>query len=247
MSRRGMSGVLLIVIALVPLAFIIDFALLFVSFPDALKYVGIIDVPIFTVIAVAIVLSRRRQSLSVQMRDPLTTALDKLRERNGGRRAPGINDSNPPSNETEEEEAEVFMEGTDVENHAQQVNEILQRMKAREIDLGAGPIPEVEAREPSGIVESVESTKEQTPAPHMVSKSDVTKQQTATPEKISKSNGKVKNYSLSPDKLMAPAFICRCRHPHRFVCLTCGMTTEQAAKNSKTHWVEWVPEMGSTP
>jgi len=248
MSRRGISGVLLLVVALVPLALIIDFALLYVSLPDAPKYVGIIDVPIFVVIAVAAVLSRRRRSpLVEQMKAPPATALDKLRERNGGRRAPGLNSHSPPLNETEEEEAEVFMEGTNVESHAQQVDEILQRMKAKEIDLGAGPIPEIEAREPSEIVEPGESVGEPPNEPEKVPKSYASKEQTTEPKKVEKSKGKEKNYTLSPGKLKTPAFICRCGHAHRFVCLTCGMTTEQAAKSTKTHWVEWVSEMGAMP
>ena len=247
MSRRGISTLLLVVVALLPLAIVIDSALLVASFPDAPKYVGIIDVPIFVFIAVAAVLSRRRKSPLDEKNVSPTTALDKLRERNGGRRAPGSNSHSPPLNEAEEEEAEVFMERTYVESHAQQVNEILQRMKAKEIDLGAGPIPEIEAREPSEIVEPGESVDEQPNEPEKVPRFDASKKQITEPKKVEKSKGKEKNYTLSPGKLKAPAFICRCGHAHRFVCLTCGMTTEQAAKSTKTHWVEWVSEMGAMP
>jgi len=248
LNRYGMSGLLLMVVALVPLVLIIDFALLYVSFADAPKYVGVIDVPIFVAIAIAVVLSRRRKSLTVEEKKaPPTTAIDKLRERNGGRRAQESNDHSLQINEAEKGEAEVFFEGAGTENHARQVDQVLQRMKAKEIDLGVGPIAEIEGREPSEIVEPGEPADEKTTELAEVPKSKPAKEQITEPKKVEKSKGKVKNYSLSPDKLQAPAFICRCSHAHRFVCLTCGMTTEQAAKNSKTHWVEWVPEMGAMP
>ena len=54
-------------------------------------------------------------------------------------------------------------------------------------------------------------------------------------------------YQTSPQKLKAPAFMCRCGHPHRFVCLTCGMTTERALKKKGMRWLEWLPEMGALP
>ena len=60
------------------------------------------------------------------------------------------------------------------------------------------------------------------------------------PIKVSK-----KDYAKSPEKLKVPAFVCRCGHPHRFVCLNCGMTLEKASKKKGMHWVEWVPEMGA--
>ena len=54
-------------------------------------------------------------------------------------------------------------------------------------------------------------------------------------------------YSRSPERMNLPAFLCSCGHPHRFVCLACGMTVEKALNAKGTRWVEWLPEMGSRP
>jgi hypothetical protein len=229
MNRRGISGTLLAVAGLVPLALIIDFALLYVSFPNATEYLVFIDVPIFAGIGAILFMSRRRAQRTEKKEPPPTSALDKLKERNGGRRAPTESAKSILDND-EEGEAEVFMQTLDVEKSASDVDQILQRIKARDMDLGVGPIPEVEAREPPEIVEQGR------PVPQQV-----------TAEKKAKFNGKTKDYALSPEKLKVPAFICRCGHPHRFVCLTCGLTAEVAVKKSKMHWVEWVPEMGARP
>jgi len=220
---------LLMIVALIPLALIIDFALLYASFPDAPRYVGIIDVPILVVVSVAFVLSRMRKTQSVEQKAvPPTSALDKLRERNGGRRAP-TRSAKPILDRHEEEEAEVFLETPDVEKRSQDIDETLQRMKARDMNLGVGPDPEIEAR-PQPIIVKPEPSAER-----------------VTLESETRPKGKIKNYVFSPAKLKVPAFVCRCGHPHRFVCLTCGLTAEQAAKKSKMHWVEWIPEMGALP
>ena len=217
------------IVALIPLAFVVDFALIYASVPDALRYVGVIDVPVFVVILVAWILSQRRKTILVEQKAVLqTTALDKLRERNGGRRAP-VTSAKSILDKDEKNEAEVFLETPDVEKRVQAVDETLQRMKARELTLGSGPDPEVEARPQPIIVESEPSAIRLMLEPE------------------TKPKGKSKNYVLTPDKLKVPAFVCRCGHPHRFVCLTCGLTAEQAVKKGKTHWVEWVPEMGALP
>jgi len=62
-----------------------------------------------------------------------------------------------------------------------------------------------------------------------------------------KPSEKSKNYLLSPEKLKVPAFVCRCGHPHRFVCLDCGMNLENAAHRKGMHWVEWVSELEAFP
>jgi hypothetical protein len=234
MSRRGISGALLTVAGLVPLALIIDFALLYASFPNALLYVVAIDVPIFAAIGVVVFISWKRAQPPQGAKESAPNPMDKLKERNGGRRAP-TNSAKSILDKDEEEEAEVFLETPDVEKQARDVDEILQRMKAKEMNLGVGPDPEVEARPQPIIVE---------PEPEPESQLRV---ESPVVEPEVKPKGKVKDYALSPDKLRAPAFICPCGHAHRFVCLTCGMTVEQAAKKSKTHWVEWVPEMGAEP
>jgi len=51
-------------------------------------------------------------------------------------------------------------------------------------------------------------------------------------------------YYPTPEKLKAPAFMCKCGHPHRFVCLECGMDSDKALKKKGMKWVEWIPEMG---
>ena len=71
-------------------------------------------------------------------------------------------------------------------------------------------------------------------------KPEVPKKSQMEPTKVSK-----KDYTKSPEKLKVPAFVCRCGHPHRFVCLNCGLTLEKATKKKGTHWVEWVPDMGA--
>ena len=53
------------------------------------------------------------------------------------------------------------------------------------------------------------------------------------------------SYSKSPERMNLPAFLCSCGHPHRFVCLACGMTVEKALNKKDSRWVEWLPEMGS--
>jgi hypothetical protein len=50
-------------------------------------------------------------------------------------------------------------------------------------------------------------------------------------------------YRFSPDDLKVPAFICKCGHPHRFLCVTCGMTLKEARGKKGTRWVEYVPEI----
>ncbi|HXW95545.1 MAG TPA: hypothetical protein VEJ19_07560 [Nitrososphaerales archaeon] len=225
-SRRGISSLLLIIVALIPLVLVIDFALLYASFPDAPRYVGIIDVPILVVVSVAFVLSRKRKAQPAKQEATPTTALDKLRERNGGRRAPtGSGESILDHDEVEE--AGVFMGTPDYEKRARDVDEILQRTKAREMSLGAGHDNAVDAHLQPLFMDP------DPPAEKQLSEPEV--------------KAMLKNYVLSPEKLKIPAFVCRCGHAHRFVCLTCGITVEQAAKKSKTHWVEWVPAMGTLP
>ena len=229
-SRRGISSLLLMVVALIPLAFIIDFTLFYVSYPNAAEYVGIIDFPIVVAIIGALFFARRRRRASAteKVAVPQTTPMDRLKERNGGRRAP-VSSAESILDQDEEEEADVFAGTPDVGKRARDVDEILQRMKAREMYLGAGPDREVEARPQPIILEPEPPPAKQPTEPEVGPK------------------GKIKNYVLSPEKLKVPAFICRCGHAHRFVCLTCGLTVDAAAKKSKTHWVEWSLEMGAQP
>ena len=215
------------VIALIPLAIIIDFALLYVSFPNATEYIGIIDFPIAVTIVGALIFARRRRRANGEkVTIPQTTPLDKLKQRNGGRRAP--TQAKSILDQDEEEEAEVFMGTPDFEKKARNIDEIMQRMKARDLNLGAGPGREVEAP-PQPLPEEPEPSA------------------TPTSGKETDSKRKLKDYVLSPEKLKIPAFVCRCGHAHRFVCLTCGLTVEQAVKKNKTHWVEWVPSTGALP
>ena len=226
-SRRGITGLLLMVVALVPLAVIIDVALLYVSFPNAAEYVALIDFPIAVGIGGALFFSHRRRKAEAELiATPGPNPMDKLKERNSGRRAPTAAKSILDKNE--EKEAEVFLETPDVEKSSRDVDEILQRMKAKEMNIGVGPGQEVDVHPQAAVVEW------KPPASGLV----------LDPEIKSK---KYKDYVLTPDKLKAPAFVCRCGHAHRFVCLTCGMTIELAAKKPKMHWVEWAPEMGAVP
>jgi len=229
MIRRGISSTALILVATLVVVAMIEAAMFLVSFPNALQLSLISDVPLAVIVGgVAFLLRRRGNPRVVQAEVPQALALDKLRVRNGGRRAP-VKSAESILDQDEEPEADVFAGTPDLEKRARDVDEILQRMKAREMYLGAEPDREVEPRAQPIIVE---------PEPGA---------ERPTLERESKPKGKIRNYVLSPEKLKVPAFVCRCGHAHRFVCLTCGVTVEKAAKKSKTHWVEWVPEMGVLP
>ena len=226
------------VAALIPLAIVIDITLLLVSYPSALEIILVTNVPIFALAFGGAFLSFRRTQRAIERASttPQESPLEKLKERNTGRRAPTESDTTPISEE-EEEEADVFLGETEAAKSERQVNLFLQSLKAKEMDLGSGPMPGFEARPQSVIVEPTVANPQpvEQPAP-----------KPPPTEEKSKSKKKYKDYELSPEKLKVPAFICRCGHPHRFVCLQCGTTAENAIKNKKMHWIEWVPEMGAT-
>jgi hypothetical protein len=221
---------LLVVVALVPLAVVIDFALLYVNFPNAMELVLLVDVPIIAVVGAGAFLSFRKRKASNKS-EPSTpqTASAKMisdavnhRESKPPRRAANLRES-----EAEAEEADVFLGGHGVEKSARDVDMILSRMRARDTDtdLGVSPTPGIE------------------PHVHQNTAQVLAEQPTEEMEK----QPREREYEMSPEKLKIPAFVCRCGHAHRFVCLTCGMNVETAMKKKNMHWVEWTPDMVANP
>jgi hypothetical protein len=216
----------LVVAALVPLAAVIDFALFYVNFPNATELVLLVDVPIAAAIGASAFLSFRRRGAPTKSRfvssqgasTKMISDVVNHRDSKPLRSAQGL-----PESETESAEADTFLGGHGVEKSAQDVDMILSRMKARDEDakLGVGPAPGTEPR----MHEDTAQVLAEEPAEEME-------------KQLSK-----REYETSPEKLKVPAFICRCGHGHRFVCLTCGMSVEAAMKKKSMHWVEWTPDM----
>ena len=231
MRRRGISMALLVVLALVPLAIILDVALLAVSFPDALELVLGIDIPILAAVgAVAFLSFRRQRKSAAQVRVAPSLSPQKIISNAVNHLDPKPPRTNPnlPESEAEAEEAGVFLGGKNTEQPAQGASDIFGRMKAKEDeDFGVRPVPGFEPR----VRQATARALGEEPVEEMEKKP-------GEPES--------KGYSLTPDKLRAPAFICRCGHTHRFLCLQCGLNVETAVKKKKMHWVEWTPEMVET-
>jgi hypothetical protein len=227
MIRRGISSTVLVLVVAVMVVAIVEAALFLISFPNALQLALIADVPVAVIVGgVAFLLRRRGKLRVVQSGVPQATGLDKLRKRNGGRRAPHA-DETAMMDKTEGEEADVFLGEDSVGKSAENVDTILSSMRARDEDtnLGVRPAPGIE--------------------PHMHQKTaQVLAEEPA--EEMEKRPSE-REYQTSPDALKIPAYICRCGHAHRFLCLICGMNVETAIKKKNMHWVEWTPDMLANP
>ena len=233
MKRRGIGLTLLVVLALVPLAIILDVALLVASFPDSLEFVVGIDVPVFAAVGAVAFLSFRRQRKSARGEGRTAPSLtpDRIISNAVNHRdpKPPRTNSNLTESKEEAEEAEVFLGDNNAKQSAYNVADILARMKTKEDeDLGVRPVPGFEPR----VHQATARALGEEPVEEM-------EKQPGEPE--------AKGYSLAPDKLKMPAFICRCGHTHRFLCLQCGLNVETAVKKKKMHWVEWRPELVEMP